>query len=618
MEWPEIWQAYMRKKAKLPEPGLDVSKLTKPNPIPVTIVDQEKCPRYTSIYIAGVTVTQSPEWMQKRLKAIGLRPINNIVDITNYVLHELGQPMHAFDADKLEGKEIIVKTLNKNEKFVTLDEEERELVAGTDLLICDAKKPVCIAGTMGGMHSGVTFDTKNVFLEVAYFDAGSVRRTSKRLGINSDSSFRYERGADPHMTVITAIRAASLIVEIAGGTPSVLTDQKTREFPHFDVDLSVAKTHRLIGKEIGRDTIIEILEALEVIVNPDDNPDWLHLKIPPYRVDVQRDVDVIEDILRVYGYNDIEIPQKLNASLTFRQYQDVFRLRESYANHLSANGFYEMVNNSLVHQKFGDESAVPIVNPLSEDLGIMRQSMLPGVLEAIKYNQNRQQENLALYEFGKTYKRSGADYAEQEWLAIALSGQKHPTHWNAKASAVNLATLSRERERLERWIGFEGQTREAEHAGFDYGLEMIYNGKSILHYGKVKSGITREFGIRNEVFCMLIDWARVTEIYFASAPEYEEIPVYPGIRRDISMLIHKGTSFADIHRIISKTNPKLIRSVDLYDVYQGKGIDDDKKSYLVSIELRDNKKTLEDNTADKVIQHIYKSLEQKLGAEIRR
>ena len=610
--------AYMRTKAKLPKPGLDVSKLTKPNPVPVTIKDEEKCRRYTSIYIEGVTVGQSPEWMQKRLKAIGLRPINNIVDITNYVLHELGQPMHAFDADQLAGGEIIVRTLDKNEKFVTLDEEERELIAGTDLLICDAQKPVCIAGTMGGLHSGVTADTKKIFLEVAYFDAGSVRRTSKRLGINSDSSFRYERGADPHMTVPTAIRAASLIVEIAGGTPSVLTDQKIGEFPHFDVDLSIAKTHKLIGKEIGRETIIEILEALEVIVIPDENPDLLHLKVPPYRVDVQRDVDVIEDILRVYGYNDVEIPQKLNASLTFRQYQDVFRLRESYSNHLSANGFYEIVNNSLVHQKFGNDKAVPIVNPLSEDLGIMRQSMIPGVLEAVKYNQNRQQENLALYEFGKTYKLSGADYEEQEWLAIAVSGQKHPVHWASKASMVSLATLTRESERLQRWIGFEGQTREAEHPGFDYCLEMIHNGKSILHYGKIKSGINKHFGIRNEVFCMLIDWARIVEIYFSSAPEYEEIPVYPAIRRDISMLIHKGTSFSDIHQIISKTNPKLIRSVDLHDVYQGKGIDDDKKSYLVSIELRDNKKTLEDNIADKVIQRIYASLEKELGAEIRR
>ena len=313
----------------------------------------------------------------------------------------------------------------------------------------------------------MSFSKSHILTQVLY--AGLPKDWESILTLLSDMSEEQI----PHMTVTTAIRAASLIVEIAGGTPSVLTDQKIGEFPHFEVNLSIAKTHRLIGKKIGRESIIEILEALEVIVSTDDNPDLLHLKVPPYRVDVQRDVDVIEDILRVYGYNAIEIPQKLNASLTFRQYQDEFRLRESYANHLSANGFYEMVNNSLTHQKFGDERAVPIVNPLSEDLGIMRQSMIPGVLESIRYNQNRQQENLALYEFGKTYKLNGSDYVEKEWLAIAVSGQKHPTHWETKSPMVSLATITRERERLQRWIGFVGQCREAEHPGFDYGLEMI-------------------------------------------------------------------------------------------------------------------------------------------------
>lgn len=612
--------AYMRdkSKAKLPVLKTRVDGGEKDNPIPVTVLDKDKCKRYTSFYIEGVEVKESPDWIKKRLAAIGLRPINNIVDITNYVLHELGQPMHAFDADKLEGGEIIVRTLDEKTKFITLDGDERELLPDSDLLICDAKNPRCIAGTMGGLNSGVTLETKNVFLEVAYFDPGTVRKQAKRLGINSDSSFRYERGADPFMTEIAARRATDLILEVAGGKASKMADQIHADFPPFEMDLSIQKAQSIIGKEISRSEMIEILESLDIQVKEDEDQDKLHLKVPVFRVDVQREIDVIEEILRVYGYNNIDIPEKLNASLTFSQYRDDFRLRETYSNQLAANGFYEIMTNSLVSVKFGNEKAVPILNPLSEDLGIMRQSMLPGALESIQYNQNRQQEDVAFFEFGKTYKMGGDKYQERQWLALSISGKLSGPHWGGKGKASSLYSMGKEVERLQRWFSFKGKIREIEHEEFDYGLELIYDRQSILRYGKVKASLSEQFDLRNEVFYMLIDWSKLIEVYHSDVPKFAPIPQFPSIRRDISMLLGKDAQFSDIQALIQKANPKLIRSVELHDVYMGDKIESGKKSYLISIELQDDRKTLDDSTADKVMMHLYKQLERQMEVEIRR
>lgn len=609
--------AYFRTKPRLPEISLPEQGGDFPNPIPVTIEATELCKRYTSIYIEGITVTESPDWLKQRLKRIGLRPINNVVDITNFVLMELGQPMHAFDADQLKGNQIIVKTLANNEPFITLDEQERTLLAGEDLMICDAERPLCIAGTMGGVNSGVTTETKNVFLEVAYFDANAVRRTSKRLGINSDSSFRYERGADPHMTVTAALRAASLMVEIGGGRASRLEDIQLSDFPPFEVDLSVSHAQRLIGKDIPKAEIVEILRALEVAVEEDANGDELHLRIPPYRVDVQRPQDVIEDILRVYGYNRIETPRKLKASIDFTQYRDTFHLRQRYADYLSANGYYEIVTNSLVGKQEGQKDVVHMVNPLSEEQSSMRQSMLPGMLEVMLHNQNRQEEDLALYEFGKTYRKLGDEYEEKEWLTLGVTGQRHPKHWQLHPDKVSLFTLTREAERLQRWFHIEGKLREASHEDFDYGLEMVYEGRVLLHYGKVRADMAETYDLKNDVFFMAIDWKQLVEAYYASAITFAPIPAYPSIRRDISLLIDEATSFAEISATIQRANPKLIRSIDLHDVYKGKGIEQGKKSYLVSIVLRDDKKTLVDTTADKISDRMYQLLEKDLGAQIR-
>lgn len=608
--------AYMRSQARLPEISLDNATLTEENPIPVTIEDEARCRRYTSIYISGVTVTDSPEWMKKRLQAIGLRPINNVVDITNYVLHELGQPMHAFDADQLEGGKIIVKTLPEAQKFVTLDEIERELEPGKDLMICDAEKPLCIAGTMGGVNSGVTEQTQNIFLESAHFDAGSVRKTSKRLGISSDSSFRFERGADPHMTETAALRAASLIVELAGGTASKVADVKLEEFPPYEVALSLPKVNRLIGKELGKEAIVEILEHLEMQVT--DKGDILDLKVPRYRVDVQRDVDVIEDILRVYGYNSVEIGTQMQSGVRFGQYRDTFRLKETYANHLSANGLYEVLNNSLVNVEQAEDEAVFIVNPLGPDTGLMRQSLMPGILENIQFNQNRQNEDLAVYEFGKTYWEDEDGYNEHEWLAIAVTGKRHPEHYAEKGGKVELGTLTREVERLQQWFGFRGELEETEQPDLAYGLALVVGDEEILWYGKVAEETAEEYDLRNEVFFLIADWPALIDLYYDSAPKYQPIPQYPGIRRDFSMLIDETVAFDEIRKVILKANPKLIRAVDLHDVYRGKGIPAGKKSYLVSIELRDDNKTLADKAAEKISQRAVQLLGKELGAEIRK
>ncbi len=610
--------AALGKQAKLPELSFDPAGLTVPNPIPVSIENQDRCKRYSSLYIQGVTVGESPEWLQDRLTSIGLRPINNVVDVTNFVLHELGHPLHAFDAGKLSGQQIIVKTMDKPTKFTTLDEVERELLPGEDLMICDAEKPLCIAGTMGGVNSGVTEETTDVFLESAYFDAGSVRRTSKRMGINSDSSFRFERGADPHMTVTAAYRAADLIVQVAGGRISALSDVRLDEFAPFEVRLSMSKTQRIIGKKISKEEILRILQALEIGV-ADDDGDMLDLRVPQYRVDVKRDVDVMEDILRVYGYNHVELPAQMHMSLNYSKQENDFRFRETVANYLAASGYYEILNNSLVQASLGDEKAVSLANPLSEDLSVMRQSMLPGALETVRYNQNRQQGGLNVFEFGKTYqKRSETEYREQSWLCITVAGEKHPMHHGAKAPHSTLFTLTKEVDRLQTRAGISGQLRACEDPEFAYGMELLVDGRVLLRYGRVSHEWQKQYDLKMEAFHLRLDWDAYLKLYRSHTIRYQPVPVYPSVRRDISLLMKKSVPFAKVQEVISKANPKLIRSVELHDVYQGKGMAEDEKSYLVSVELRDDKKTMAEGSADKIMNFVISSVEKKLGATLRK
>jgi phenylalanyl-tRNA synthetase beta chain len=613
--------AFLGKKAQLPKIDLKQESLPAETPISVTIADTEKCKRYSSLYIKGVSVKESPDWLKRRLETIGLRPRNNVVDITNYVLHELGHPLHAFDADKLDGNQIVVRTLEQDQKFVTLEGEERTLKANSDLLICDAEQPHCIAGTMGGQDSGVTEESVNVFLESAYFDPGTVRKQAKRLGISSDSSYRFERGADPNMTVNALLRAASLIVELAGGTASGFDDQVKDSFPPFELNLSVSRTQTIIGAEIGRERIIEILEALEIEVEVGSDEDNLLLKVPPYRVDVQRPQDVMEEILRIYGYNQVEPAAQIHQSLDMRPYRDTNLVRQRYADYLSGNGFFEILNNSLINRELGDEHAIHLVNPLSEELEILRQSLLSGFLETILHNQNRQQEDLALYEFGKTYWQDDqGKYREKRWLAMAVTGHKAPLHWTGETPQVSLFTLGGEVEKLQSWFGFRGVLQEIQHPEFDYGVGLMVGkkGKEVLRYGKVNAELQARYDIKNEVFYLLADWEALLDLYYQEQPKFQPIPIYPGIRRDISMVIDETCMFEEIKKIVQATNPKLIRSIDLYDVYKGKNIPNGKKSYLISIEFRDDNKTLQDKTAEKITERVYKALQSQLGAEIRR
>jgi len=610
--------AYLKRQARFPELNLPEGQFSALNPIPITIAHEEKCQRYTGIYIEGVRVKESPEWLQNRLVSIGLRPINNIVDITNYVMMELGQPLHAFDADELSGGEIVIKTLEAAQDFETLDGIKRKLLVDTDLMICDAERPLCIAGVMGGLNSGVTEKTQNIFLESAYFEPGTVRRTAKRLGLSTDSSFRFERGADPHMAPKAAIRAACLIIELAGGTASAIEDVQVKDFPPFEIDLSIERTQTLIGQAIPKAEIIAILQGLEIEVEEKEDGDMLALKVPPYRVDVQRPQDVMEEILRVYGYNNIEIPTRLNTSLDFKQYKDTFRLKQNYSNALSSSGYYETLTNSLVSKEFAKEGAVFMLNPLSEELAIMRQSVLPNCLEVIAYNQNRKNPNLACYEFAKTYNQHKNGYKEDEWLCMFVTGQKHATHWESKSPKVSLHTLSKEVERLQKWFNFSGTIDELEHEDFAYGLKLRYNKKEVLRYGKLSQEWVNKYSIRNEVFFLQANWEALTNIYFDNAVSFQPIPVYPSITRDLSLLLEESISFQQIEKLVMKCNPKLIREVALHDVYKGKNIEKGKKSYLISITLQDHTKTLQDKAADKLMSKVSRSLSYQLGAEIRK
>jgi phenylalanyl-tRNA synthetase beta chain len=610
--------AVLRKKARLPKIGISKETLTEKPPIPVTIADPERCKRYTSIYIRNIKVAESPDWMQQRILAAGLRPINNIVDITNYVMLELGQPLHAFDADQLAGKQVIVRTMDTDQQFLTLDQQDIKLNAGEDLMICDADRPLCIAGIKGGLNSGVTAKTVNVFLESAYFSPSAVRKSSKRMGLSTDSAFRFERGTDPFMTPIAALRAADLMREIAGGTPVAFADEQTDDFPFHEIRLSVSRTSTLCGLDFSAAQIREILEGLEMHVSATDDPDMLKVEVPPYRVDVKRPQDVMEDILRIYGYDKVELPGQEHLSLSFKPERDVYALRERLSDMLSANGFYEIMTSSLVSEEQAVKNPVKMLNPLSEEQAILRQSMLYGGLDAIVYNQNRQNEDLALYEFGKTYWTAGADYREKEWLALFLSGGKHPMHWEGKEPPFTHHSMTAMVEQIESWFAFSGIRRECQDPEFDYALELIWNGRQILKYGRANSSIVQTKGIRNDVFFLLADWETLVEAYYVSKPEFMEVPVFPAIRRDVSMLLPETATFDSIRELVMKSNPKLIRSVDLYDVYRDEKIGEGRKSYLISVLMRDERKTLEDQTADKVMARIHHLLESQIGAAIRK
>ena len=590
----------------------------------VNVINKEKAPRYCGVSISGLKVADSPEWLQNRLKAIGLAPINNVVDATNYVLHDLGQPLHAFDANKISGNKIEVKTVNAGTKFTTLDGVERELHE-EDLMICDAEKPLCIAGVFGGIDSGVTENTNAIFLESAYFNPVSVRKTAKRHALNTDASFRFERGIDPNITEYALKRAALLITELASGEiTSDITDIYPTKIEDFQVHVSFERITKLIGQEIPRETIKSILSSLEIKVN-NVTETGLGLTVPAYRNDVTREADVIEEILRVYGYNNIETTTKLNASIANSSRFDDHKLQNVTGNQLASIGFFEIMANSLttptyisLSKQLKEEHNISMLNPLSNDLSVMRQSLLFSGLEAVTHNINRRNSDIKFFEFGKSYHDFGDKREEFKHLSLLLTGNKTAEVWNSPKSQTNFFQLKGivnvvlERLGINRY-----NAKPITNDVFKEGISYTQGKTEIVQFGEVKTFILKHFGINKAVFYADFNWDNIIEMAKRNKIKFTEIPKFPESRRDFALLLDKNVKFEDIYTIAKQTEKQLLKSVNLFDVYEGKNLPKDKKSYAVSFTFRDEHKTLTDKQVDKVMAKLQNNFETKLNAELR-
>jgi phenylalanyl-tRNA synthetase beta chain len=592
--------------------------------IDVDVQDKEKAPRYCGVTISGVKVKASPDWLQHRLKSIGLSPINNIVDSTNYVLHELGQPLHAFDAHKITGNKIEVKTCKAGTKFTTLDEVVRELHQD-DLMICDAEKPMCIAGVFGGIDSGVSENTVNIFLESAYFDPVSIRKTAKRHALNTDASFRFERGIDPNITEYALKRAALLIIEVAGGEiTSDISDTYQNKIKDFEVRLSFDNAKKLIGKEIPRETIKSILASLDIKVN-NVTEAGLGLTVPAYRNDVQREADIIEEILRVYGYNNIETTEKLNASISYSTRFEDYKLQNIIGNQLVSQGFYEIMANSLTSPKYVELSDdlneahnVKMLNPLSNDLEVMRQSLLFSGLEAVAHNINRRRNDLKLFEFGKTYHQYNDAREEYKHLSIFVTGNKTNERWNSANSPSDFFYLKGTIEAIFQRLGLTRLKSSPTKADIiSEGMTLSLGKKKMVDFGLVKKTILKDFGISQNVLFADFNWDNVLEMAQYNTIKFNAIPKYPEVRRDFALLLDDSVSFEDIHTIAKQTEKKLLKRINLFDVYEGKKLPSGKKSYAVSFTLQDEHKTLNDKQIDKIMSKLQANFESQLGAELR-
>ena len=615
------------KKVKIDWPSVKDFKTDHTNsPIKIEVENTAACPRYVGLRLSNIKVTDSPDWLQNHLKAIGLAPINNIVDITNYVLHELGQPLHAFDADKIKGDKVVVKTLPNKTKFKTLDEKVREL-HDHDLMICDENHGMCIAGVFGGIDSGVSEKTTEVFLESAYFNPVWVRKTAKRHGLNTDASFRFERGIDPELTVYAIKRAALLMKEIAGATiSSEVIDIYPEKMAPFKVEFNKKRCDSLIGKSIKNETVKFILDTLDIKVLEEKGDDWL-LEVPQYRADVTREADVVEEILRIYGFNNIEIPEKIHASLSYSHGVNPESIIRSTSDFLASRGFNEMMANSLTTDRYvsqnqnGDLSIkeqVKIVNPLSSDLNVMRQTLLFNGLEAVAYNQNRQSPDLMLFEFGNVY-RLLEDYSENFRLAIYLSGKTQPNNWNNPAADLTFFDLKGEVNALLKKLGLYNriETTDTQWEVFEEGIDLNIKNKALVHLGIVNRELIEQFDIKGQVFYADFDWDYLFSLLRTGHIKIADLPKFPAVRRDLSLLLDKAVTFKAIRDLAFKSERKLLKSVELFDVYEGKGMEPGKKSYAVSFVLQDAGKTLNDKTIDKAMKKIQLSLEKELGARLR-
>lgn len=591
--------------------------------VEVVVEDHKACPRYSGLTISGLKVADSPDWLKNRLRSIGLSPINNIVDITNYILHDLGQPLHAFDLKKVKGNKIIVRTAKAGTSFVTLDNVSRKL-SGTDLMICDAESPMCIAGVFGGADSGVSEDTTEIFLESACFSADSIRKTSMHHGLKTDASFRFERGTDPEMTVYALKKAAMLMKEIAGGTiSSELIDLYPDPIENYQVKATYKNIDRLIGIKIDHTIIKEILSSLDIQVLSEDQ-EGLMLSVPPYRVDVQREADIVEEIIRIYGYDKIEVSDRLSTAYVadFPE-KDKESVQSVLSHMLSANGFNETITNSLTKPSYSQalqisEADVVILNKLSEDLGVLRQSLLFSGMEALAYNINRRQKDLKLYEFGKTYHKSGEKYIEKNRLAIFTTGNTQAESWMTASTPVNFYYLNAIISKIFNKLGITALNFEkAGNELLSQGITYKKGDKVIGQAGLVQDKIRKLMDIKQDVYYADLDVDLLLKLH-STTLTYQEISRYPEVRRDLSLVLDKKVSFQEIKKLALQTEKKLLREINVFDVYEGENLGSGKKSYSVSFILQDFEQTLTDKVIDKTMEKLMSSFEKELGAVIRK
>lgn len=610
--------AYFRSTYTLPNVEAFIAN-DLPTGTTVTVQDTAACPRYSGVNIAGVKVGDSPEWLKEKLQAIGIRSINNIVDVTNYVLHDLGQPLHAFDATKIAGNSVVVRSAHEGELFVTLDGVERTL-SGEDLVIADGVKPMCIAGVFGGEHSGVTEATTDIFLESAYFNPVSVRKTAKRHTLKTDSSFRFERGTDPNITVFALKRAVLLIQEVAGGkVSSTITDVYPNPVAPFTFDVSYKNVQRLIGKEIPTGEIKEIILALGITITAEEG-DTIHVEVPPYKVDVTREVDITEEVLRIYGYNNIELKSQILASLNTQEKPDKEVVLNQVADLLIANGYREILSNSLTKLAYADDesTAVRLLNALSSDLDTMRQNLLYAVLTAIAYNQKRKATDLKVFEYGKTYHLAGDGYDERQRLVLGIVGKQSSEQWSKGGQDINFYHLKGAVDTIVKRLKIENlQVVETNSKHLAYGVDFLKGQKVLVSLGAVSAAAMQKADVDGQVYYADFDWDLVLKAIRKNTIKYKEVSKYPAVRRDLSLLVNEAVTFEQLKDIAVKTERKLLKEVNIFDVYKGDKLPEGKKSYALSFVLQDEEKTLNDKQIDSIIQKLIINFERETGAVVR-
>ena len=607
-------------------------------PIDIEVQNSEACLRYAGVTVKGVTVKESPEWLKNKLQIIGLRPINNIVDITNYILHAYGQPMHCFDADKIKGGKVVVRTFPEGTPFVTLDGEERKL-SERDLMICNAEEPMCIAGVFGGLESGTTEETKNVFLESAYFHPTWVRKTARRHGLQTDSSFRFERGTDPNNVIYALKQAAMLIKELAGGTISMdIKDIYPAPVEDFKVELEYSYVNNLIGINIAPETVKNIVSSLEMKIVA-ETAEGLTLAVPPYRVDVQRPCDIVEDILRIYGYNNVNFDTTLHSSIITKGQEDrSHKLQNLVSEQLVGCGFNEILNNSLTAAGYYDnlesyhsDNLVRLLNPLSNDLNVMRQTLLFGGLESLQRNISRKFTNLSFFEFGNCYRFDAnkrvedkilSPYSESHHLGLWMTGNNISASWIEAGRQLTVYDLKAVVEHIFDRLGFKPAARLISTFSNDIfaagvQIQAQSNKKVVAELGIIRKKVTKNFDIDSEVFYADINWSELMRVVRNNKVGYAEISKYPAVKRDLALLIDKSVTFAQIEQIARETEKKLLKNVTLFDVYEGKNLEEGKKSYAVSFTLQDDTQTLNDKQIDKVMNRLMENFEKRLGAKQR-